>query len=225
MKKKYGSVFKEIKVILLILLSGILLMPSKSSAHLGDYFSGVYVASAPSQPSYMNFMVDSSALNGSFTQSVFSSISSWNNLSSNVHVLLTYRAPGMPSNVVQNYYLIYGSAMYSGFSDPTLFGVTVPRNSSGTILQANDNWYRVEVYLNTSSGYLNDSTKAKKVFLHEIGHCLKLSHPIENSSLLGHNYNGKPMAIMNQGLPNALTGIASTVQGHDVSNLQAKWGS
>ena len=57
MKKKYGSVFKEIKVILLILLSGILLMPSKSSAHLGDYFSGVYVASAPSQPSYMNFMV------------------------------------------------------------------------------------------------------------------------------------------------------------------------
>lgn len=60
-------------------------------------------------------------------------------------------------------------------------------------------------------------------FTHEVGHSLKLAHPVNNSSLSGHVYNGLPYAVMCQGMPNS-TNVASTVSSHDKDNLKAKWG-
>ena len=66
---------------------------------------------------------------------------------------------------------------------------------------------------------------AKKVFTHEVGHALKLSHPIQNPTLQGHVYGpGVPSAVMNQGLPNNYY-IQVVPSNHDYNNLKAKWGN
>ncbi len=64
---------------------------------------------------------------------------------------------------------------------------------------------------------------AKKTFTHEVGHALKLSHPIRNSNLANHIYSGLPRSIMNQGYPNS-TNVSSTIVIHDVGNIVSKWG-
>lgn len=220
---------KALSVILTFILS-VIVMQTEPEAHVGDYFSGGYSSSAPSQPSYMQFMYSSSSTGGYYTSAVFSCISDWNSLSSNVTVSLTFRAPGMPSTITNQFYQIYNETMtnmYSFTFGLLAFGRTYPIEYPGSTNEAStdSDWYRVTVFINTASPYIDSTVKAKKVLLHEIGHCLKLSHPINDTSLHGTTYNGLPYAIMNQGIPQSGSCVAPSIQDHDSDNLRGKWGN
>ena len=66
------------------------------------------------------------------------------------------------------------------YTDGTL-GETIPRKADGSIANVDDNWAGVSIRMNTNSnafsGASNPTTAAKKTFIHEVGHTLKLSHP------------------------------------------------
>lgn len=70
---------------------------------------------------------------------------------------------------------------------------------------ANDDRAYATVAVNTNSnafsGAADTTAAARKTFIHEVGHLLKLCHPAVNSSLEDHTHYGYPYAIMNQGLP------------------------
>lgn len=78
----------------------------------------------------------------------------------------------------------------------------------------------------TSSVY-NTSEMGIRVFRHEIGHALKMAHPIQNGSLKDHNYNGYPIALMNQKSVNggSTNVVSQWVTNHDKYNLIKKWGN
>lgn len=176
----------------------------------------------------MQFMYSSSSLGGYYTSTVFGNITDWNSISSNVNLSLTYRAPGMPSSLCDQFYQIYNESMtyLYGFNFTSqILGQTCPTDVNGNSVSVNSNWYKVAVFLNTSSPYITSSAQAKKVFLHEIGHCLKLAHPVSNTTYHGTLYGGLPYAIMNQGIPASGTAVAPTIQQHDIDNLLGRWGT
>lgn len=188
-----------------------------TSAHDADYYSGTYTNSA--YPDYIKFRVETSAQNSVLTRDVYESIFDWNDISSNVEVGLAMAVPGMPTT---GFFGIHGRT----YTDGT-FGETIVYKSDGTMVSnlsgVNSNWSSATIYVNTS--YYTSSSKtasAKKTIVHEVGHVLKLAHPTVNSSLREHTHNGKPCAVMNQGLPNG-TSIPYTVADHDRTNLKAKW--
>lgn len=129
--------------------------------------------------------------------------------------------PGMPT---YGFFPVYGK----DYGD-IILGETVPLDASGNPVNFTDNWYSVKIYMNTSTSAFSEASNAtlaaKKTFIHEVGHALKLRHPAQNKLLSGHSYrNGKPQAVMNQDFPNGKE-TASTVANHDRENLKAKWGA
>lgn len=210
-----------IKKISVILLSTLVLSSVSSftvSAHNLDYFGGVYTNS--STISNMKYKVESSAITTTLTSSVYYSAYAWDDISSTVGSIgIAISVPGMPST---GFFGVLGQAYYDG-----TLGETIPRDSNGNIVGANNNWTSVSIYMNTASNAFSgaeDATEAaKKTFMHEVGHTLKLCHPANNSSASGHYYSGYPRAIMNQGFPNN-TNVASAITAHDQENLRAKWG-
>lgn len=144
----------------------------------------------------------------------------WGNISSNVSIGIAIISPGMPS---LGFYSVIGKV----YTDGTL-GETVPYDSNGNITTLTGNFGKVTIYMNTNSnafsGASNPTTAATKTFIHEVGHALKLAHPLNDSSVSNHIYGGLPCAVMNQGYPNS-TSVASTVASHDIDNLKAKWGN
>lgn len=218
MKKIASSLFT---VIVAVLLSG-----RSVDAHVGDYHAGGYLPTAPSQPSYLMFMYSSSSTGGYYTGSVFGSITDWNGISSNVTVSMDQQAPGMPSNITNQFYHIYNETMTNEFDNNAgLLGFVHPIDASGTKVSMDSNWYKVSIYLNTTSYYITSSSVAKGVFLHEVGHCLKLAHPIQSFYYHGTDYNGVPYAVMNSGTPYTNNASALTIQVHDMDNLRGKWGN
>ncbi|MDD6058895.1 MAG: hypothetical protein PUB97_00760 [Ruminococcus sp.] len=214
-----STIFKNIlsTVISLSIVSAS--MPLQSSAHEHDYLSGTYTGSI--NASCLMFRIESSAQTSLLTNEVYQAAFDWNNISSYVGTIgIAMYAPGMPST---GFFFVYGKS----FSDGTL-GETVPRDASGNIVVANSNWRTVSINMNNSSsafsGATNRTAAAKKTFIHEVGHALKLAHPIQNSQLSGHIYNGYPFSVMNQGYPNGYE-VSSSVTNHDCRCLEAKWGA
>lgn len=64
----------------------------------------------------------------------------------------------------------------------------------------------------------------RKVFLHEVGHALKLKHPVEGGLSFCSDCHGFPVAVMNQGFPGDFGYVSSTITDHDKSCLRTKWG-
>ena len=189
------------------------------SAHNRDYYGGTYKGSTA--PYNIKFVIDPSAQTSLLNSSVYQSAWAWNNISSEVGGIgIAMYTPGMPT---YGFFPVYGKT----YIDGTL-GETVPLDSSGKAVSANSNWNSIKIYMNTASSAFSDSTNAaKKTFIHEVGHALKLAHPAKNSSLSGHNKGEKgnlPLAVMNQGFPNG-DEVSSTVTDHDKENLIAKWGA
>ena len=191
------------------------------SAHDEDYFLYGYSSSSGITVSNLKLRIASSAQNTIQTSTVYNSATSWNGISSNVAVSVTVASN---NTVVSNYVMVSGQS----YSDNTL-GETIPYDSSGNITGANTVWSNVEIIMNTNmstwGSCTNPPAAAKKSFLHEVGHVLKLAHPVRNSYYSGHTYaSGYPLAIMNQGFPNG-SYIPTSIQTHDKTNLKAKWGS
>lgn len=70
------------------------------------------------------------------------------------------------------------------------------------------------------------TANARKTFLHEVGHALKLKHPEINANLSAHTVsNGRPYAIMNQGyVRSSSDAVAPDIAFHDKVCLKTKWG-
>jgi hypothetical protein len=170
----------------------------------------------------MILFITNSAMNSTLTSNVYTTAGSkWNNISSNVHVSITFVGQyGGDSSIG---YFVVGDYYYDG-----TIGETIPFDSNGNIASANSNWYRVTIKMNISSSTYsnadNPTNAAMKTFTHEIGHALKLSHPITNYNLSGHDYGaGVPKAVMNSGFPEE-TYIPYLPADHDKNNLKSKWG-
>lgn len=126
--------------------------------------------------------------------------------------------------------------------DDNTFGCTNPFDSSGNLLDTtqgfNSNWSYVRIDINVDAEAFVDIknflislnsiiTNARKTFLHEVGHALKLSHPKQNSTLSGHTVsNGRPYAIMNQGyVRSSSDAVAPDIAYHDKICLKTKLGA
>lgn len=193
-----------------------------ASAHNEDYWNGEYIGQNNGVRLYLR--LDNSAITSLLTYSdVYKYGTDWNGISSKAEVSVINYAPGMPS--IANQTLVFGKT----YEDDTM-GEAKRYTNTGSEAHANGNWSYVTIYMNTApyvyEGEKNKTKAAKKVFLHEIGHALKLSHPIQIPYYEGHIYgNGAPYAIMNSGLPSTVgEWVSLEIAQHDKDNLIAKWG-
>lgn len=201
------------------------MLTSTASAHPLDYYAGKYIGKNGAEillriePSAQTDLLDWAG--------VYQYGYDWNNISSNVNVSLVYASVNTPTT--------YGAMSVCGFdpADDRDLGGTLAFDSNG--IPTDDftvNWSKVTIYINTSreafvNGYCrNPQEAAKKTFLHEIGHALKLKHPFISNGLGGHTIDGRPTAVMNQGYPGEYyDAVSPTITAHDISCLKAKWGA
>ncbi len=193
-----------------------------ASAHPYDYWQGKYIGKDGAN---ILLRIGNSAQTDLLNyDDVYKYGFEWNHISSKVNVSIAYNSPGMPS--------LNGEVSVSGKDlGSTIFGRIYPYDSKGNIMDddssANADWAYATIVMNTNpnafNGASNKTVAARKTFLHEVGHLLKLCHPTVNSSLTDHTHYGYPYAIMNQGLPGGQT--ASSIRPHDKSCLIAKWGA
>lgn len=217
----------KIKKRVIPMLAGVLttvMLTCTASAHPYDYWQGKYIGKSNAE---ILLRIDTSAQTDLLTWAgVYQYGYDWNNISSKVNVSLVLAGSGTPS--------IYGSMPVLGEKKPVdLFGRIAPYNSEGQLeseASENEDWMFARLYMNTNPETFNNASNktaaAKKTFLHEVGHLLKLCHPEDNSSLIDHTIGGRPSAVMNQGLPYPKVYETSpTITSHDKSCLIAKWGA
>lgn len=196
-----------------------LVLSTCAYAHVGDYHSGQYLSNSTCNQSNLKFRVESSARNSKLTSAVYSAGTRWNDISSKVDVSVVMATSGMPTT---GFYTVYGTS----YDDGT-YGELISRNAQGKIVSMDSNWYMVEISMNNDPSAFSDSNAARRTFIHEVGHALKLKHPSANFSLSGHTYyGGLPKSVMNQGPPSSSKPwIATTVEEHDEINIIGKWGA
>lgn len=194
----------------------------------GDYVgqdSHVYIKISADSSLYVNNYVGTTNMNA---------VNLWNGLSSNVTI---YDLDDTVPSTVDTF-----SIKYLGYtpSDPTSnYGRTQPYKKVllwYEEVSLNEDFDKVEIFINTSpsSPFAGESTDVliEKVIVHELGHALKLAHPMAQSGLQSvsnarNNYpdNYSVLANMNQGNPNLSSNLtASTPKWHDIINLKNKWG-
>ena len=186
------------------------------------------------------FVVYPSAFNSTLTYSTYSYITSWNNISDNVHTQKLFYSPDLQN---QNYERIEGCDL-----GDNILGRMIPYDCSNQPFDENtnpilnSNWYRVVIKVNTrqynfsnsyqtifsyySTPYCTPAQLANSTIIHEVGHALKLKHPKKDCSLFYHmhNFNDYPSSIMNEGIRDASTlYISNTITIHDECELKFKW--
>lgn len=227
------------------LLAAVVAVTSAASAHVidkygdnegksaADIFEGTYLDLM--SPKNVILLIKNSAQTSYLTgDAVYKYGTNWNDRENcKVRVSVVYEAPGMPS--------LAGSIAVTGteFVDQTL-GNTIPYDVNGKPLSTDDgfnlDWKYVHIEMNTDpwayskgSTSLNTSqitTNARKTFLHEVGHALKLKHPNQNTLHADHYIGGLPYAIMNQGYVGSKSGaVAADITSHDRYCLIGKWGN
>jgi len=83
------------------------------------------------------------------------------------------------------------------------------------------------IYINTSTDRLQARTRLcnEALFIHEVGHALKLGHPDERFSGRPRASNWRPVALMNNGSPfSNLENSVGRISGYDRFNLMSAWG-
>ena len=223
-----------------------------ATSNFNNFWSGGYSAGIYNGVAYIKIKLDQSILSHSvYSGNDFSAALWWNGLSNNVKIYGPNDS--VPSGITP---IIVTFATDSSLS-VTTFGATIPNGKTNSELQAltssqiatlyTSNWNKITIYLNGKTGSSNpfvmffpDETdrlvQLNKVICHEMGHALKLAHPMEsNNDGIRHtftgsrgNYSGNESvyAIMNQGSFNGTNGYlltASKPQDHDIINLISKW--
>lgn len=208
----------------------ITLLATTAQAHTGDYLSGGYITNKQNN---LQFLIADSAQTSLLNEDVYeNSATGWNSVGANIHVSVVMRKPGMPTS--GDFMYVYGD--YNGtVIDEDEFGITCLFDSNGNPVSIGSNWAKVIIYMNTSGIFgeaSNPTEAARKTFIHEVGHALKLNHPDISIRHTGHNIPYRdtigdtyylPVAVMNQGFPDGIA-IASNISQHDKDNLIAKWG-
>ena len=180
-----------------------------TSASFSNYWSGAY--SGGSSPYTINVIVESSAVTGYLTQSVYSCATAWNGIDSNIFIR------HYPSTYTGSYASADFTVRVRGVNSyGKRFGRLVPTPNN-----VNQNWTSAVIEISTESSSTNNSsythTDRQMNFLHELGHALKLAHPHESDS------SWHPLSIMNQGLPSTRDYILGRPSGYDKYNLSRKW--
>lgn len=180
-----------------------------TSASFSNYWSGAY--SGGSSPYTINVIVESSAVTGYLTQSVYSCATAWNGIDSNIFIR------HYPSTYTGSYASADFTVRVRGVNSyGKRFGRLVPTPNN-----VNQNWTSAVIEISTESSSTNNSsythTDRQMNFLHELGHALKLAHPHESDS------SWHPLSIMNQGLPSTRDYIPGRPSGYDKYNLSRKW--
>lgn len=214
-----------------------------ASAHSNDVFADFYYIMNPStvvggsptivQRTTADFvlMINPSAFNSVLTyEDVYSHGTDWNGISSNVDLRTVNNSSGkIPS--VTNQINVEGENLPS----PTGYirlGYTFPFDINHNQADPNFSWFGAKIIMNNSeeaelfySLYDAGKLNRRKVFVHEVGHALKLKHPIQKSTVSGHTIDGYPLAIMNQGSPYEVSYASATITQHDKDCLKEKWGA
>ena len=180
-----------------------------TAASFSNYWSGAY--SGGSSPYTINVIVESSAVTGYLTQSVYSCATAWNGIDSNIFIR------HYPSTYTGSYASADFTVRVRGVNSyGKRFGRLVPTPNN-----VNQNWTSAVIEISTESSSTNNSsythTDRQMIFLHELGHALKLAHPHESDS------SWHPLSIMNQGLPSTRDYIPGRPSGYDKYNLSRKW--
>lgn len=211
--------FKRILSVIISLSAAVSALTFNTSAHTGDIYTGTYLSTSPCNQSSLGFVVYSSAQTTLLNYNdVYSKAFAWDGITDNVNIRIAMYSSGMPTST---FFSVRGEDLGN------TYGVTAAYNADGTGANLNSDWYSVSITMNTNGIFNNASNPAQaaaKTFIHEVGHALKLDHPLQKAGLLDHTYSGRPIAIMNQGFPNG-TYIPTTVAKHDRYNLTAKWGA
>ena len=194
----------------------------------GDYNgqgSHVYIKISADPSLYENNYVDTTNMNA---------VNLWNGLSPNVTI---YDLDDTVPSSIDAF-----SIKYMGYTPSNPTGNYGTTQAYEKVLwwyeevSPNEDFDKVEIFINTSSSspFTNDSTGVviEKVIVHELGHALKLAHPMEPNELqqvdnARNQYpnNTSVLANMNQWEPTNSTNLtASTPKWHDIINLKNKWG-
>lgn len=220
---------KRIAPMLAGLLAAVVAVTSTASAHIYDFWVGKYIGMSGAK---ITLKIMNSAQTGFLTKdTVYKYATNWNGISSNVKISVVYETPGMSTTPGQM--SVVGVELKK-----EILGCTIPYDANGKPLDDSiglrSDWAYVQIGMNTnpfafSGGVILDPVKtiinARKTFIHEVGHALKLSHPEPYAG--GHDkIGGLPYAIMNQGFayPSSDT-VAADITPHDKGCLIQKWGS
>lgn len=183
--------------------------------------------------------IEPSARNEVLTYSnVYQYGTDWNGISSNVKLSVVTVGGGTPT--ILNQLCVYGKdkggAIISDSDvDRAIFkaGETVFYDENAKVVDIYTNCVWSEIEMNTNEKIMiffekrPDYAKPifSKAFRHEVGHVLKLTHPLKNSNLHTDKYGGYPEAVMNQLDPGSEEYISSTITEHDKACLKKRWGA
>jgi len=204
-----------------------------TTSTFNNYFTGnyngqgshIYIKISDDSSLYVNNYVDATNMDV---------VNEWNGLSSNVTI---YDLNDSVPSSVDTF-----SIKYLGYtpSNPTSnYGMTQAYKKIlwwYNEVSLDEDFDKVEIFINTdaSSPFSSETTDVtiEKVIIHELGHALKLAHPMEPYGLqsVSNARNEYPdnfsvLAVMNQNSPNTTTNkTAATPKWHDIINLTNKWG-
>ena len=215
-------------------------LTSTAAAHVGDFYITKYIERDTANfvlKVYEKKLPNDNDNDNVFTNSnVYSYYTEWNNISSKVKLSMAFAGGGMPT--ILNQLCVYESDLGGERTEDEYGNVTISITGGKTYFydregkRVNPEWFdfiSTQIMINNGDValelYKNDNygiAAARKAFLHEVGHALLLSHPI-NGNLPGHSISGYPKSVMNQGYPVEHNYISTTITDHDKSNLIAKW--
>ena len=163
--------------------------------------------------------------NGGIDLNSFNSYGEWNGVSS--HLIVYGPNDTVPSGITAFQVDVKGSTSISGSGKTNLY-------YNSTQVSIDEDATRAEILLDisTNSSLLYNEVRQSEVFLHEVGHVLKLAHPKEDEGLMpiyngrGH-YSGDNVVvgIMNQGNASYSDNLSCvTPKWHDKINLINRWG-
>ncbi len=196
-------------------------------AHDSDVFAGKYTTVTKAD---FYVRIHSSALNSVYSfDDVYMYGEEWNKMSSNVDLYVM--SVGESVSIDPNQINVIGENIKSANNGLTL-GIIEPHDRYGKKCEVHDDWGYCDIKINNTyeaQNYLlskdDTTTAARKVFLHELGHALKLAHPVQSTTHRGNNaYNQYPYAIMNNGGLDGTVCASNTITTHDKLCLIAKWG-
>jgi hypothetical protein len=221
-------------------------MRTEVEAHDNDFHTGRYTPTSPIRVSNLNFALIN-AQNSILTWDTYRGATiSWGGLSSNVRIgaVTTMTTTQFTASIKNNESIVpIIGTHYNNSGGVIRLGRIVPRAQNGAeIANLDIDWHRVEIEINIDptvwahggASVFEQSQRAHHTIRHEVGHVLKLAHPLcglSPNAVAQHNVYGTttigtgwyPIAAMNQGFPNNV--ISANITAHDVLNLRRVWGN
>ncbi|MCL2638401.1 MAG: hypothetical protein FWD48_08540 [Oscillospiraceae bacterium] len=220
--KKDGKNMKKFRKIISCVMACIILLSAgmiQASSCTNSYHTGTVWYSGTN----LRIGVNSSAMNSILTFNVYNSVTTsggWNNLHTpaRIHISNVIHLGAAPSATRD----IDVVAWYYGSSNK--LGEVVPYDSFGNVTGEWGNWSSAVIRMTDCTSIWGDggvsatirTERARKTFIHEVGHVFRLSHP--NCS----NISG-PLAVMRQEAADLSATTSATVVTHDENNIAARW--